>query len=145
MGDFKQYNESGGFDQYLYCQVGDTVTADNGVRGKVIDKITDESQVFHDSLPMYSNTSEVYFKMSDKGSHPIEQARVYKSRKVALDFDWNHKHGDFEIGVVHVHEWYEDENGHWTRSDHPRYMNEEEIAQYENLFKKAAPWIKLRP
>lgn len=110
MGDFKSYNPSEGFDQYLYYQVGDTITADNGVQGKVIDEYSNKGTgAFHSSLPMCSNTSEVYLKKSDKGDHPIEQARMYEGRKVAMDFDWGHTHGKYGKGVVHVHVWQKDE------------------------------------
>lgn len=82
MGDFKSYNPSGGFDQYLYTQIGDTITASNGVQGKVITEFTmTPAKPFHESLPIYSNTSEVYLKKSDKGTYAIEQARVYHGRK----------------------------------------------------------------
>lgn len=38
MGDFKTYNTSGGFDQYLYYQVGDVIVARNGVQGKIVNE-----------------------------------------------------------------------------------------------------------
>lgn len=146
MGDFKSYNPSGGFDQYLYYQVGDTITAENGVQGKVIDEYTSSGTgKYHSSLPMYSNTSEVYFKKSDEGSNPIEQARVYKDRKVALDFDWGHEHGTYPKGVVHVHEWHLNKKGKWVRGANPRCMNNSEIARYGDLIKKANPNARLRP
>ena len=43
----------------LYYQDGETIVASNGVEGKVVVKIDGSS---HDGLPIYSNTSEVYFK-----------------------------------------------------------------------------------
>lgn len=146
MGDFKSYKPSGGFDQYLYYQIGETITADNGMQGKIIDEYTDSSTgKFHSSLPMYSNTSEVYFKKSDKGKHLVEQARVYSDRKVSLDFDWGHTHGKHKTGVVHVHVWHLNEKGNWVRGTNPRYMNNTEIAKYGDLIKKANPNARLRP
>ena len=143
MGDVKSYNSSGGFDQYLYRQVGETITASNGVQGKVITSSADDN-MFHDSLPFYSNTSEVYFKVSDE-TKQIEQARIYKERKVALDFDWDHTHKPYEKGVVHVHEWHMNKKGEWKRSRTPRFMNDEEMKRYGELIKKANPKAKLRP
>jgi len=146
MGNFKYYIETGGFTPFLYYQVGDTITAANGVQGKVVDKISDyDTKDYHDSLPIYSNTSEVYFKKSDKGGHLVEQARVYIDRKAALDFDWGHAHGEHSEGVVHVHVWHQDSKGNWVRSSNPRYMNNSEIARYGNLIKKANPKARLRP
>ena len=70
MGDFKNYNSSGGFDEYLYHQVGDTITASNGLQGKVMNGNSDpKDEKFHEGLPMYSNTSEVYFKRNDQPPH----------------------------------------------------------------------------
>lgn len=67
MGDFANYLPAGGFSEYLYHDVGDVITADNGVQGKVINKYTDPNdEEFHESLPTYSNTSEVYFKITQK-------------------------------------------------------------------------------
>jgi len=130
----------------LYYQVGDTITAENGVQGKIIDEYTINSKMkFHSSLPIYSNTSEVYFKKSDKGKHLVEQARVYIGRKAALDFDWGHTHGGHAKGVVHVHVWHQDSKGNWVRSSNPRYMNNSEIARYGDLIKKANPNARLRP
>lgn len=145
MGSFKRYVATGGFSQYLYYQVGDTITAENGIQGKVVDKIDSSDNIkFHDSLPIYSNTSNVYFKRSDEGNNPIEQARIYTDRKATLDFDWGHTHGEHPKDVVHVHEWHFDKNGHWIRNANPRFMNNEEIANYGDLIKKANPNVRLR-
>ena len=140
MGGQNSYLPSGGFSEYLYHQVGETITA-NGVSGKVIQKSGDDRS--HNGLPKYSNTSNIYFKIDDK-SGIIEQARIYKDRKVTLDFDWGHTHNNFKEGVVHVHEWHEDENGNWVRSKEGRCLNNDEIKKYGELLKKANPTIKLR-
>jgi len=145
MGDLKNFNPDGGFDEYLYHQVGDTITASNGVQGKVINKNEDTmDESFHDSLPLYSNTSEVYFKRSDEYPHEIEQARVYIDRKAALDFDWGHAHGSHEKGVVHVQEWYLDHRNRWVRSKVERGLNNDEIKRYGELLRLANPNVRLR-
>jgi len=145
MGDVKHFIESGGFDEYLYHQVGDTITSSNGVQGKVINGNGDPSdEYFHDSLPIYSNTSEVYFKRNDLGQHDIEQARVYHDRKAALDFDWGHAHGSHEKGVVHVQEWHYNKKGEWVRKKGERGLSNEEIDRYGELLKLANPNVRLR-
>lgn len=145
MGDFKTYNASGGFDQFLYYQIGDIIVANNGAQGKVVNEISDKmKEDFHGSLPMYSNTSKVYFKKSDEGDHSIEQARIYINRKVAFDFDWGHTHADFNQGVVHVHEWHFNSKGKWVRARVPRGLNLDEIKEYGELLKLANPNVKLR-
>lgn len=143
MGNGREYLPSGGFSQYLYHQVGETITASNGVQGKVVTEYSDNEK-YHSSLPQYSNTSEVYFK-NDDVTHTVEQARVYKDRKVAFDLDWGHQHKEFPKGVVHVHEWRLDRNGNWTRTGKVRYMNNEEMARYGELLRLANPNVKFRP
>ena len=59
MGAQKSYRPSGGFSEYLYHQVGETIVAD-GISGKVIKRI--ELDNTHDGLPLYSNSSRVYFR-----------------------------------------------------------------------------------
>lgn len=143
MGNDREYISSGGFDQYLYYQIGETISATNGIQGKIINEISDKED-FHSSLPKYSNTSEVYFKLDDQ-SGQIEQARIYKDRKVSLDFDWGHPHKELPQGVVHVHEWHRDKKGKWSRDSNPRYLNDYEINRYGDLLKLADPHIKFRP
>ena len=145
MGDFKHYNESGGFDEYLYHQVGDTITASNGVQGKVINADSDPNdESFHEGLPLYSNTSEVYFKRNDEGDHEIEQARVYKDRRAYLDLDWGHGHGTHKKGVVHVQEWRYNSKGEWVRNKKERDLSNAEIERYGELILLANPNAKLR-
>lgn len=139
-----KYVETGGFSEYLYHDVGDIITASNGIQGKVINGPADPNdESFHESLPLYSDTSEVYFKKSDEGDHPIEQARVFNDRQPSIDIDWGHTHGEFKEGTVHVHEWVKKSDGTWKRKP-PRYANNEEIERYGELLKKANPKIKLR-
>lgn len=138
MGGQKQYNKLGGFSQYLYHQVGDTIEAD-GVKAKVIEKIGSP----HAGLPYYANTSEAYLKLNEFGV--VEQMRIYEGRTVAKDFDFGHSHTNkdghqYIKGVVHVQEYI---NG--KRESEARYMNNEEIKKYGALLKKANTNIKLRP
>lgn len=146
MGLQREYIESGGFSTYLYTQQGDTVVASNGVEGKVVEKIEGTA---YDGLPIYSNTSEVYFKRNAQGK--IIQARIYKDRKPVCDFDWDHTHTNkpgekFEEGVVHVQPFRLKPDGTWKReSKKARYMSLEEMRRYGELIKKANPNVKLRP
>lgn len=139
MGTQKLYNKSGGFNQYLYHQIGDTIE-DNGLKGKVVAKIGDTAK-HYSGLPMYSNTSSIYFKLSEVDGS-IEQMRLYINRKVAFDFDFGHIHGVFSKGVVHVHE-YTNSSGKLVRLP-PRLMNNFEIKKYGDLLKKANSNVKFR-
>lgn len=144
MGDFSKFIESGGFSEYIYHDVGDFITASNGVQGKVINGSLDPNdESFHESLPLYSNTSEVYLKKADEGEHMIEQARVYIDRHPSIDIDWGHTHGKFKEGTIHVHEWVQNPDGSWKREP-PRAANNSELNRYGELIKKANPNLKLR-
>jgi hypothetical protein len=144
MGDYATYDASGGFKEFLYHDVGDIITADNGIQGKVINGFLDPNdETFHESLPLFSGKSEVYFKKSDEGDHPIEQVRVYKDRHAFIDIDWGHTHKSFKSGTVHVHEWVKRPNGTFKRLN-PRYASNEEIARYGDLIRKANPNVRLR-
>lgn len=146
MGLQREYRESGGFSSYLYAQRGDTIVASNGVAGKVVAKIDGSA---YDGLPIFSNTSEVYFKLDSSGE--IIQARIYKGRKPVCDFDWGHSHinkdGEkFECGVVHVQVFKQKTDGAWVReSKKARYMSPEEMERYGELLKKSNSKVKFRP
>jgi hypothetical protein len=143
MGDFYTYIKSGGFTEHLYHDVGDIIAA-NGIQGKVINSFLDPyDEVFHASLPLYAGNSTVYFKKSDEGNHPIEQARIYQDRHALIDIDWGHTHGEFKIGTIHVHEWEMRPDGTWKRKP-PRYANDDELVRYGDLIKLANPNVKLR-
>lgn len=148
MGSQRLYRQRGGFSSHLYHTVGSTIISSNGVEGKIVEKIEGNSS--YDGLPLFSNTSEVYFKR-DPISYEIVQARIYSNRHPVADFDWNHEHTNkngqvFPKGIVHVQELSQDSNGKWTRDNrHARYMNEKEIERYAELLKLANPNIKLRP
>jgi len=140
MGGQNSYLPSGGFLEYLYHQVGETITA-NGISGKVIEKINGNPG--HDGLPIYSNSSKVYFKVDEKGK--IEQARIYDGRKAVLDIDWGHNHHGFPKGTAHVHVFVKDNKGNWHRDGKKsRHLNNAEMKKYGPLLKKANPEIKLR-
>ena len=146
MGDQRRYQESGGFSEYLYVQIGETIVASNGVEGKVVTKIDGTA---YDGLPTYSNTSEIYLKKNAQGE--IIQARVYKDRKPVMDLDWDHPHENkngekFPKGVVHVQLWKDGPKGKPIRdSGRARYMNNEEVSRYGELIQKANSDAKLRP
>lgn len=143
MGNIREYIQSGGFSQYLYKQVGDIITASNGIQGKKIIQIDNNNG--HYSLPIHSNHSNIYFKQNDSTGE-IEQARVYVNRLAAFDFDWGHVHDNFPIGIVHVQSWRKNKHGAWIRdSKSARYMTDEEIHKYGELLKLASPNIKFRP
>lgn len=78
MGDVKSYRASGGFDQYLYRQVGDTITASNGVQGKVInvDSFTEVKQ------NLINRHAEMIDRIS-KGARNLQNiAQQYSNRQV---------------------------------------------------------------
>ena len=124
----------------MYHQIGETLSS-NGVSGKVIEKQGNDRA--HDGLLKYSNTSDVYFKLDDQ-TKLIEQARIYKDRLVAYDFDWGHTHKEYKEGVIHVHEWYLNKKGKWVRSNKSRLLNNSEIEKYGELLKKANPKVMFR-
>lgn len=135
MGNQRQYNPSGGFSDYKYHSVGDVIKAD-GLTGKVIAK----NDSGPNNLPNYSNTSTYYFRMGPDGN--IDQMRMYENRKMKLDFDWGHVHGDKETGkvypkgVVHVQD---------RETGKVRYMNNAEIKKYAKFLRAADPNVKFRP
>lgn len=143
MGNSREYIKSGGFSQYLYHQVGEAITASNGVQGKIVTEYKDVKE-FHSSLPSFSNTSKVYLKLDDLEKN-VEQARVYVNRRAALDFDWGHTHGSYRKGVVHVHEWHKTKDGKWQRDREPRPMTSYEVYRYGEIIHLANPEARLLP
>ena len=130
-------------DPEYYTTDGTVITDSNGLSGKVVTEMGDTD--YHSSPPTWAKKSELYFKRSDEGSHEIEQMRVFnKERRVVFDFDWGHKHKDMPKGVVHVHVWYENKNGNWSRGK-PRCMNAEEIQKYGVIIHKAFSGAKFHP
>lgn len=143
MGGQSHYQKNGGFSEYLYHQVGESFEI-NGLKCKAIDKIGGKK--YHDGLPLYSNTSDVYFKISDVTCQ-IEQARFYSNRRAVMDFDWGHPHGknnEFPEGVVHVQAFNYDSKTKKLRTASTRLMTNEEIAKFGDILKKVNPNIKFR-
>ena len=57
MGGQNYFNAEGGFSRYLYHQVGEPILI-NGIHAKVIEVIGTKNH--HESLPFFSNTSDIY-------------------------------------------------------------------------------------
>ncbi len=147
MGAGRHYLKDGGFSEYLYETVGE-VKVINGIRAKVVKLKTDEDGT-HSSLPQYANTSDVYFRLGADGL-PC-QAKVYLSRRMCLDFDWNHVHTNpdgtrFEKGTVHVQTYSVKPDGSMTRlSGQARLMSDSEIRTYGPIIEAFNPNVRLRP
>lgn len=88
MGNQRQFNPIGGFSEYLYTSVSDSVII-NGVKGRVI-SLADRYDNRKDNLPTYSNTSDIYFRKNENDE--VVQGKVYQSREMIMDFDWGHSH-----------------------------------------------------
>lgn len=147
MGSQRKLIEGGGFSEYLYKQVGETLYM-NGLKCKTIVKIDAKDK--HDGLPLYSNTSDIYFKISNKTGE-VEQIRVYENRKPLLDIDWGHEHQNedtkmtFPIGVAHVQEWsFDSKSGKPVRSEIAHFITDVEFEKYGEIIKKVYPNIKFR-
>lgn len=143
MGAQKQYLDSGGFSKYLYHQKGEIIHV-----GNLIGKIIEHIDGCHKGLPLYSNTSTVYFKENSEGN--IIQCRIYSSRGSFLDFDWGHKHINakdgrvFEKGIVHVQPYIIKNGIPWRDSKNARSMSTAEMKQYGEILRKLNPKLKLR-
>lgn len=155
MGGQKHYNASGGFSQYLYTHnEGDTIR-DGNLEAKVVYK--KNTKDYHESLPLYSNTSSMYFglkKNPNTGDSNIDQLRLYKDRKAFMDFDWGHEHNVFDqngkviktypLGTVHV-QFFNIVDGKPRRDlSRVRMMSNAEIKKYGDLLRKADPTVKFR-
>lgn len=147
MGNSRFYLSNGGFSEYLYETVG-LPKVINGIKAKVVKLKTDELGT-HSSLPQYSNSSDIYLRLG-KDRLPC-QAKVYLSRRMCIDFDWNHTHNNsdgthFDKGTVHVQVYSVNKDGTLSRrSDNARYMTDREIELYGDVLKAFNPNIKLRP
>ena len=82
MGKESLYRQEGGFSEYTYKTIG--VITDGNITGKVIEPYDSED---HQSLPLYSNTSKIYFR-KDTNTGRITQMRIYVDRKAAFDIEW---------------------------------------------------------
>ena len=149
MGNERQYNPKGGFNEHLYDDhPAWTALNINGVRGKVITYVYD-SKGIHTKLPTYSDTSDMYFRVDKTGK--VIQAKLYLNRRQCIDFDWGHQHrnkGDgrvFEKGTVHVQTYSVLSDGSTRRNSEARYMSNEEIEKYGALIRAFNPEVKFRP
>ncbi len=148
MGNQKNYIQKGGFANYLYRDTpGFNVVEMNGVRAKAINRI-DDPDGKHAGLPMYSNTSDMYFRIKEGVAM---QAKLYVDRKTLLDFDWDHSHANkktgefFPKGTVHIQEYYVDKNGETKRhSGKARLMTDAEIKKYGPIIHAFNPKVKFR-
>ena len=147
MGGQNYYKAEGGFSQYLYQNVGDTIEV-NGIRAKVIEYIGTKNH--HEGLPYFSNTSDMYLKIADNQSH-VEKAIVYIDRHAAFEFDWGHEHKNikgngksFSKGVVHVHELEKFGNSVRRKQTDARLLTATEIKKYGKILKIAYPNIKFK-
>lgn len=119
----------------------------NGVSGRIVKRRGDPDT--HTSLPQYAKTSDMYFRLNEKG---VCQGRVYLDHKVVLDFDWSHNHTNkgknhetFKAGTVHIQMWEHHPDGSMTRlSNDARGMTDQEIEKYGPIIKSFCPWVKLR-
>lgn len=152
MGGQKQYIETGGFSEYLYEQIGDTVRM-NGLQAKMI-KLKSDKDGTHSGLPSFANSSNVYLRQGLDGL--ACQAKRYESRRMIIDYDWSHVHKNksdgrvFPVGVVHVQKYEyigKDANGNaiFRRlSNEARHLNNEEMKTIGPILKKFNPNVKFR-
>ena len=147
MGGQNYYKAEGGFSQYLYQLVGETIEI-NGIQAKVIEYIGTKDH--HEGLPYYSNTSDMYLKIADNQTY-VEKAIVYIDRHAAFEFDWGHEHTNkkgngksFPIGVVHVHELERIGNTVRRKNMDARLLTAAEVSKYGKILKKVYPQIKFK-
>lgn len=142
MGGARAYNPAGGFHFKDFEQVGDTIYY-KGLVGKILRKVDGSSS----GLPSRSGKSDFY-ALPGKKTGEIVQVKLYKDRLQSIDFDWGHIHIEgkgknktiFPEGVVHAHEYAKGE-----RTGTTRYMSNEEINFFGDLFKSLNPSVKFRP
>lgn len=146
MGNQRQLNHAGGFSEYLYTSNENSVVV-NGVKGHVIE-YADKAHKPNWDLPPYSNTSDVYFRRNDAGE--VVQAKVYLSRTMLMDFDWDHHHKNipsgehFPIGTIHVQTYKKDRNGRFIRlSNEARRMTAAEKEKYGPILRYFNPNVIL--
>ena len=147
MGGQNYYKAEGGFSQYLYQQVGDTIDF-NGIRAKVIEYFGTKNH--HEGLPFYSNTSDMYLKIADNKNY-VEKAIVYINRHAAFELDWGHEHinskgngKSFPAGIVHVHELEKIGKSVRRKDVDARLLTAAEIMKYGKILKIANPKIKFK-
>ena len=140
--DFFSRDEKGRRSEYVSLEPTRTV---NGVKGHLIKRKGDKDT--YSNLPLYSNTSDVFFRQNE---HGVCQARVYVGKKTILDFDWSHAHtnkGDgrkFERGTLHVQVWKQNKDGTFIRINDARSMSNAEMKKYGPILKDYYPSVKFR-
>ncbi len=89
----------------------------------------------NDRLPTYSNTSDIYFRKNE--NNEVVQAKVYLSREMIMDLDWDHSHRNksngefFPAGTIHVQIYTKNKDGNFVRLSHEaRRMTQAEIQKY---------------
>lgn len=147
MGNQQQYIEEGGFAYFLYyTHSGFPELTINGIKCKVI-LLSSDPLGKHYSLPSYSNTSDMYFKVDKDGN--VCQGRLYLDRRCVVDFDWSHMHinqdtGErFPDGTVHVQIYGVDNNGKIERYSAARKMSADEIKKYGPIIHAYNPDVRL--
>lgn len=148
MGNQRQYIPEGGFSEYTYEDVTEKITI-NDITSKII-KIIGNNDDSPKSLPLYSNTSDMYFIQNSTGE--VIQSRLYIGRNAFMDFDWDHEHKNnkkgevFPIGTVHVQYFEIQKDGSLKRMyKKARYMTQEEIDKYGPIITHYNPNVKFRP
>jgi len=129
-----------------YEAIGPAKTV-GGIKGKVLRRAGGSDT--HSNLPYYAATSDMYFRRNHSG---VCQGRVYLEHKLCIDFDWSHVHVNkgtdgrrFDIGVVHVQIWRQNQDGSFTRvSNGARNMSNAEMKKYGPLIKAFCPDVKFR-
>lgn len=146
MGNQRQYNSQGEFSEYIYTSVSESITI-NGIKGKVIE-LADKQGKDTERLPTYSNTSDIYFRRNAKNE--IVQAKVYISREMVMDLDWDHSHRNgwngefFPAGTIHVQVYKKDKNGRFARlSNEARRMTAIEKEKYGPIIRYFNPNVIL--
>lgn len=146
MGNQRQFNQNGGFSEYLYVSKEDSVVI-NGVKGRVIE-YADKNHRPNWDLPTFSESSDIYFRRNDAGV--VVQAKVYLSREMIMDFDWEHHHFNvpsgehFPIGTIHVQTYKKDRNRRFIRlSNEARRMTEKEKEKYGPIIRYYNPNVIL--
>lgn len=104
-----------------------------GIKVELIEKKDENQQA---SLPFYSNNIFAYVTFNKKIKN-LHQLALYdtKTHERVKDFDWNHQHGKFKKGDLHVHD-YGVGNFKNRKEIEPREPTKEEIIFIKQVFKE---------